>query len=188
VQVLRVQPCSWKELIVVGELLQEALQVDGQRVLPRDIVHPQEVVHALVRLQLREEVRRDAVVLPTDLPLQLFPVIVRGELLQLLQHLFILQLELVLLRLITLKLRQVGVLGVAPSLIAVLLRSRHTRRGKALQAAVRCGRSRIELARLAEVGAVAVGVGALNTRQLRYALYRCFCIRDCRRYLTLPWH
>ena len=57
---------------MVAELFVEALQVDGQGVLAGNIVHAQEVIDALVRLELRKEVRRDAMVLPANIPVQIF--------------------------------------------------------------------------------------------------------------------
>ena len=51
-QVLRVEPSLRKEAVVVRELLQEALQVDGESVLASDVVHAEEVIDSLVRLHL----------------------------------------------------------------------------------------------------------------------------------------
>ena len=56
---------------MVRKLLEEALQVDREGVLARDVVHAKEVVHSLIRLQIGQEVRRDAEVLPADLPLNI---------------------------------------------------------------------------------------------------------------------
>ena len=56
---------------MVRKLLEEALQVDREGVLARDVVHAEEVVHSLIRLQIGQEVRRDAKVLPADLPLNI---------------------------------------------------------------------------------------------------------------------
>lgn len=67
-QVLRVKPCLREEAILVGKLFQKALQVDRQRIFTGDVIHPDEVVDSLVRLQLAEEVGRYAMVLPTDVP------------------------------------------------------------------------------------------------------------------------
>lgn len=51
-QVLREEPSLRKEAIVVRELLLKALQVDGESVLAGNVVHAEEVVDSLVRLQL----------------------------------------------------------------------------------------------------------------------------------------
>lgn len=86
--VLRVEPSLWKEGIMVSELFVEALQVDGQGVLAGDIVHAQEVIDALVRLELRKEVRRDAMVLPANIPVQIF-ISIGQKLLQLVESVWV---------------------------------------------------------------------------------------------------
>ena len=88
VHLLWIQPRLWEEGVLVGELLLKALQMDGQRVLASNVVHSQEVVHPLVGLELRQELRGDSEVLPADLPVHVSGVI-GHELLQLLHQLFV---------------------------------------------------------------------------------------------------
>ena len=92
-KILRVQPGLREEVVLVWELLLETLQVDRQSVLARDVVHAKEVIDSLVRLQRRQKVRRDAKVLPTDLPIELLGV-GRDKLLELGEEFFVLEDEL----------------------------------------------------------------------------------------------
>ena len=88
-QVLRVQPRLWEKPVLLWKLLLEALQVDRQSVLPRYVVHAKKVIHALIGLELGEDIGCDAKILPADLPIQIFGI-GRQEALQLLQQFFIL--------------------------------------------------------------------------------------------------
>ena len=74
VQVLWIEPCLWEKPVMVRELFLKTLQMDRQSILPGNVIHAKEVINALVRLKLWEELRCDSKVLPADLPIQILGV------------------------------------------------------------------------------------------------------------------
>ena len=68
VEVARVEPRMWEELVVVGELFAEAAQVHAEGVLAAQVVHAEEVVDSLVWVHLGQKVRMNPEVLPPDVP------------------------------------------------------------------------------------------------------------------------
>jgi len=63
-----VDPGGREEVEVVREFLLETLQMHPQGTLSADVVHPQEVVHALLRRQAHEEVGGHTAVCPENVP------------------------------------------------------------------------------------------------------------------------
>ncbi len=66
-----VEPCDGEEVVLalLGEFLAETPQVDPQRVLSRDVVHTQEVVHSLPGEEGAEPLwRQTTVIEPVDVP------------------------------------------------------------------------------------------------------------------------
>lgn len=70
VEIRRIEPGLWEEVVVVRELFLEFAQVRAQRVFSCDVIHAQKVVHSLEGLQRGEELRLDTEVLPPDFPLK----------------------------------------------------------------------------------------------------------------------
>jgi hypothetical protein len=70
VEIRRIEPGLWEEVVVVRELFLEFAQVRAQRVFSCDVIHAQKVVHSLEGLQRGEELGLDTEVLPPDFPLK----------------------------------------------------------------------------------------------------------------------